>query len=174
MAFGSRLVAPYTANFDPTHRFATSWVLPPAILFAIRALLSLYAFTTLFTIFGWNGSHGMSEASRHSFSYFTHLTYWGLAFYEAFAALHTGSYWLTGTPFLGRWPKALQVAHSMYYSTVVVYPFIVTSKSVPVSVPPMKEPLWIRWCVCPSLFKSNCCSAASSMANLYRARDTCD
>lgn len=126
MAVGSRLVAPYTGNFDPTHRFATSWFLSPAILFAIRALLSLYAFTTLFTIFGWNGSHGMSEASRHSFSYFTHLTYWGLAFYEAFAALHTGSYWLTGTPFLARWPKALQIAHSTYYSTIVIYPFIVT------------------------------------------------
>lgn len=24
--------------FDPTHRFATSWLLPPAALFAIRAL----------------------------------------------------------------------------------------------------------------------------------------
>ncbi|KAH7394910.1 hypothetical protein DE146DRAFT_64957 [Phaeosphaeria sp. MPI-PUGE-AT-0046c] len=126
MAFGSRLVAPYTANFDPTHRFATSWILSPAILFVFRTLLSLYAFTTLFTIFGWNGSHGMAEASRHSFSYFTHLTYWGLAFYEMFAALHTGSYWLTGTPFLARWPKPLQVAHSMYYSTVVIYPIIVT------------------------------------------------
>jgi hypothetical protein len=128
MAIGTRLLSPYVGIFDPTNRFATSWILPPALLFGFRALLSLYAFVTLFTIFGWNGSHGRSEESRHSFSFFTNLTYWGLAFYEAFAAIHTASYWLTGTPLLARWPKALQIAHSMFYSTIVVYPFIVTSK----------------------------------------------
>jgi hypothetical protein len=128
MAIGTRLLSPYVGTFDPTNRFATSWILSPALLFGFRALLSLYAFATLFTIFGWNGSHGRSEESRHSFSFFTNLTYWGLAFYEAFAAIHTASYWLTGTPLLARWPKALQIAHSMFYSTIVIYPFIVTSK----------------------------------------------
>jgi hypothetical protein len=64
MAIGARLTAPYSANFDPTHRFVTSWILSPGLLFGLRALLSLYAFTTLFTIFGWNGSHGMSDQSR--------------------------------------------------------------------------------------------------------------
>jgi len=127
MGIGSRITAPYTGSFDSSDRFVTSWILPPAILFAIRSLLSLYAFITLFTIFGWNGSHDMSEASRRSFSYFTHLTYWGLAFYNAISALHTGSYWLTGTSLLARWPKPLQIAHSMFYSTVVVYPWIVTA-----------------------------------------------
>lgn len=131
MAVGQRITAPYTGTFDPTYRFVTSWLLPPGVLFGFRALLSLYAFATIFTVFGWNGSHGMSEESRHSFSYFTHLTYWGLAFYHAFSALHTGSYWITGTPFLARWPKALQIAHSMLYSTVVVYPWIVTGKLNP-------------------------------------------
>ncbi|KAF2032492.1 hypothetical protein EK21DRAFT_87088 [Setomelanomma holmii] len=126
MAVSARLTAPYSGKFDPSHRLATSWVLPPSILFLLRALLSIYAFVTIFFIFGWNGSHGMSEESRQSFSYFTHLTYWGLAFYFAFAAIHTGSYWLIGTPFLAQWPRALQIAHSMFYSTVVVYPFIVT------------------------------------------------
>ena len=128
MAVWKRLTASYTGPFDPTHRFETSWILPPAVLFGIRALLSLYAFVTLFTIFGWNGTHGRSEDSQRTFSYFTHLTYWGLAFYYAFSAAHTGSYWLTGTPFLARWPKWLQVAHSMFYSTIVIYPWIVTGK----------------------------------------------
>ncbi|KAF2871722.1 hypothetical protein BDV95DRAFT_493672 [Massariosphaeria phaeospora] len=114
-------------RLDPTYRYETSWILPPRLLFFIRALLSLYAFVTLFFIFGWNGSHGMSEESRHSFSYFTHLTYWGLAFYYAFAASHSCSYWLTGTSFLARWPRALQGAHAMLYSTVVVFPWIVTA-----------------------------------------------
>ncbi|KAI4942130.1 hypothetical protein J4E91_010329 [Alternaria rosae] len=125
MAIGRRITAPYAGLFDPT-RFVTSWILPPAALFAIRALLAIYAFTTLFFIFGWNGTHGRPEASQQSFSFFTVLTYWGLAFYYAFAAVHTGSYWFTGTSFLARWPKALQVAHSMFYSTIVVYPWIVT------------------------------------------------
>lgn len=126
MAVHKRITGPYSGPFDPTYRFVTSWILPPGVLFGFRALLSIYAFTTIFTIFGWNGSHGMSESSKHSFSYFTHLTYWGLAFYHAFSAIHTASYWLTGTPFLARWPKALQIAHSMFYSTVVIYPWIVT------------------------------------------------
>ena len=128
MAIGTRLTASYRGRFDPTHRYETSWLLSPGVLFAIRALLSLYAFTTLFTTFGWNGTHDRSGDSRRSFSFFTNLTYWGLAFYNAFSALHTGTYWLTGTPMLARWPKVLQIAHSMYYSTVVVYPFIVTGK----------------------------------------------
>lgn len=113
-------------SFDPTHRFATSWILPPAVLFVARALLSLYAFVTQFFIFGWNGTHGKGGDSGRSFSFFTILTYWGLAFYFAFAALHTGSYWLTGKPFLNRWARPLQWAHSAFYSTIVVYPFIVT------------------------------------------------
>ncbi|KAF2690474.1 hypothetical protein K458DRAFT_413257 [Lentithecium fluviatile CBS 122367] len=127
MPFWKRSGAREDAGFDPSFRFETSWVLPPVVLFAIRALLGLYAFVTLFTIFGWNGSHGMSVESRHSFSYFTNLTYWGLAFYYVFGALHTCSYLITGTPFLARWPRVLQVAHSMFYSTIVVYPWIVTA-----------------------------------------------
>lgn len=130
MAIWKRLTASYAGQFDPTHRFETSWILPPGVLFGIRALLSLYAFVTLFTIFGWNGTHGKSGDSERSFSYFTHLTYWGLAFYQAFGAAHTGSYWLTGTPFLARWPKWLQIAHCMLYSTVVIYPWIVTGMSL--------------------------------------------
>jgi hypothetical protein len=129
MAIGRRTTLPYAGHFDPTHRFVTSWILPPGVLFGLRTLLAVYAFTTLFTVFGWNSSHGGSEASRHSFSFFTNLTYWGLAFYYAFSAMHTGSYWLTGTSLLTRWPKSLQIAHSMFYSTIVLYPWIVTSES---------------------------------------------
>ncbi|ORX95699.1 hypothetical protein BCR34DRAFT_607871 [Clohesyomyces aquaticus] len=114
------------AGFDPTFRYATSWLLSPGVLFGLRAFLSLYAFTTIFAIFGYNSSHGLSENSRHSFSFFTNLTYWGLAFYYAFAALHTGSYWLRGQPLLAGWPRSLQMAHAMFYSTIVVYPWIVT------------------------------------------------
>jgi len=120
------------ATHAPSYRFETSWVLSPSILAAIRIILSLYAFITLFTIFGYNGAHDLSEESEHSFSYFTHLTYWGLAFYFLFAALHTSIYSLTGKSTLARWPRVLQTAHSVLYSTITVYPWIVTSESNPV------------------------------------------
>ncbi len=129
MAIRRPMTGRYAGPFDPTNRFETSWILPPGVLFGIRALISLYTFTTYFTIFGWNGSHQLSRDSRQSFSYFTDLTYWGLAFYFAFSALHTGSYWLTGTPLLAHWPKTLQIAHSMFYATIVIYPWVVTGKS---------------------------------------------
>ncbi len=131
MAFRQRSTSRLTAaanGFDASFRFETSWILPPWLLFALRALLSVYAFTTIFFIFGWNGSHGLAEESRHSFSYFTHLAWWGLAFYYAFAALHTCTYLVTDLPFLVRWPRALQLAHSVFYSTVVVYPWLVTGR----------------------------------------------
>ncbi|KAF2808317.1 uncharacterized protein BDZ99DRAFT_445656 [Mytilinidion resinicola] len=126
MAFWKKSGPSPATAFDPTHRFVTSWLLPPGVLFAVRALLSLYAFTTIFFIFGWYGTHGQTQASERSFSYFTNLTYWGLAFYFAFSAVHTGSYWLTGSPFLTRWPRFLQNLHSIFYTTIVVFPWLVT------------------------------------------------
>ncbi|KAF1993668.1 hypothetical protein P154DRAFT_557626 [Amniculicola lignicola CBS 123094] len=126
MALLKRLWPVREPVFDPTFRYETSWILPPGLLFTARVFLSLYAFTTIFTIFGIHGSQGEAKESEESFSYFTNLTYWGLAFYNAFSAVHTGSYWLRGKPFLASWPRVLQVAHSMFYSTIVVYPFIVT------------------------------------------------
>lgn len=118
--------------FDPSHRFATSWLLPPGLLFAFRALLSLYAFVTAIFNLGWRSTQHLGGAGQ-SFSFFTNLTYWGLAFYFAFSALHTGTYWLTGRPLLARWPPALQRLHSIFYSTITNFPFVVTSKSTPPS-----------------------------------------
>src|ERR1700743_1200459 len=71
----------FSKPFDPTYRYATSWILPPAALFFIRALLSLYAFVTILFVIGWDGTH--FGTAGQTFSYFTHLTYWGLAFYNA-------------------------------------------------------------------------------------------
>lgn len=122
----SRFIAQrYAAATSPevVERFATSWLLPPSVLFFWRALICLYAFVVLFTILG----HSSSEAAGHSFSYFTVLGYWGLAFYYGFAAAHTGSYWMRGKSWLQSWPSALQWAHSCFYSTVTTFPFVVTS-----------------------------------------------
>ncbi|KAL8714845.1 MAG: hypothetical protein Q9220_001358 [cf. Caloplaca sp. 1 TL-2023] len=104
--------------FEGARRYTTSWILPPLLLAIIRLLLSIYAFTTLFFILGWDGAHRRHDLDRHSFSYFTNLAYWGLAFYLLFGALHTFSYARTGTPWLQRWPVPLQIAHTVLYTTI--------------------------------------------------------
>ncbi|GAP88724.1 hypothetical protein SAMD00023353_1201390 [Rosellinia necatrix] len=120
-AFGTDL-------WDPSHRFETSWLVSPYVLFVIRALLSLYAFTTLLFNIGYNcarPSQGGCATSRAAFSYFTVLSYWGLAFYFLAASAHTLSYAARGRPWLDRFPRPLQALHALFYSTATTFPFLV-------------------------------------------------
>lgn len=57
------------------------------------------------------------------------LTYWGLAFYNLTAALHTLTYARSGgaATLLDRLPRPLQALHAFYHTTVTTYPFIVTA-----------------------------------------------
>jgi hypothetical protein len=71
-------------------------------------------------------AYGGPTAAGQSFSYFTVLTYWGIAFYFLFASIHTFTYARHGTPALNRWPRLLQVLHSFFYTTIVTFPFLVT------------------------------------------------
>ncbi|KAF5020917.1 hypothetical protein F66182_7069 [Fusarium sp. NRRL 66182] len=115
--------------WDPSNRFETSWLLGPWLLFACRALISVYAFVTRFFVIGWTCTHqelGGCTVVGRSFSYFTILTYWGIAFYFAVAALHTLTYALRGRSLLTSLPRPLQALHSLFYSTIVTYPFLVT------------------------------------------------
>lgn len=111
--------------WDPSHRFETSWLLPPWALFACRALISLYCFITQI----YNLAHAGSRAARLEFSYFTVLTYWGIAFYTLFAAIHTFTYIKRAShrPLLADFPPILRALHSLLYSTIVVFPIIVTA-----------------------------------------------
>ncbi|KAG5980826.1 hypothetical protein E4U55_003580 [Claviceps digitariae] len=128
-----------TNRWDPTHRFETSWLFSPWVLFWIRALISLYSFTTLFFIIGYTCAHpffGGCATVRRSFSYFTVLTYWGLAFYFAVSAVHTLSFARSrrgqsqsqqpATCLLDSFPRVLQALHSLFYTTVVTFPLLVT------------------------------------------------
>ena len=83
-----RLLGVDSPVFDPDHRFVTSWLLSPAALASVRLLFSLYAFLTQFVILGLSGR----VLDEQSFSYFTVLTYWGLAFYFLVAGVHTAGY----------------------------------------------------------------------------------
>ncbi|KAK3945414.1 hypothetical protein QBC46DRAFT_455581 [Diplogelasinospora grovesii] len=117
--------------WDPSHRFETSWLLSPYALFFCRALFSLYAFVTLVFILAWDCTHasdGGCTSSQDEFSYFTVLTYWGLAFYFLAAAIHTFTYARSRTSeaLIDRFPRPLQALHSAFYTTATVYPFVVT------------------------------------------------
>lgn len=114
----------YNASLTSSYieRLCSSWILSPALLFALRALISLYIFITRFTVLGLESD----TAQEHDTSYFTDLTYWGLAFYFAFAAVHTASYAFRGRAFLESWPGPLKWLHSTLYTTITVYPWIVT------------------------------------------------
>lgn len=108
-------------------RYSTSWLLPVPILFGARALIALYIFISQIVLLALDTPQG----ARDSFRYFTVLSYWGLAFYYTFAALHTWTYWSSGRPMLARWHGALQVAHVALYTSVTTFPFIVTSECIP-------------------------------------------
>ncbi|KOS21407.1 hypothetical protein ESCO_005092 [Escovopsis weberi] len=123
--------------FDPSHRFVTSWLVSPWMLFILRAIIATYILFTHLFIIAWYCSHpaaGGCLASRQLFSYFTFLTYWGLFFYFAVAALHTLDYALAspedcspGAPtLLARLPRLLQALHALLYTTITTYPPLVT------------------------------------------------
>lgn len=118
-----------TTDEATAERFATSWLLSPKWLFLARCLIALYAFVVIFTIIGYERAHNDSGAAGRSFSYFTDLGYWGLAFYFSFAAAHTGSYWRRNRSWLQSWPRALRWMHGVLYCTITVFPFLVTSQS---------------------------------------------
>lgn len=111
---------------DTNHHFETSWLLPPVLLSGLRSLIALYIFTSIFFFWGWYGTHENTAAIGQSFSFFTWLTYWGIGFYMLFAAIHTGYYARTGRSLLDRWPRALRILHSLLYSSITTYPFLVT------------------------------------------------
>ncbi len=113
-------------DFQLSHRFLTSWLLPPMYLAILRALISIYAFTTIFFIFGWQGTHSLTDANDGELSKFTSLTFWGIAFYFLFSTIHTCLYARRGYAPLDHWPRPLQALHSLFYTTIVTFPFLVT------------------------------------------------
>ncbi|KAI1174287.1 hypothetical protein F4777DRAFT_390142 [Nemania sp. FL0916] len=118
-----------TDLWDPSHRFQTSWLVSPWVLFGIRTLLALYAFATIFTNIGYECTHvsaGGCVAAANGFSFFTVLSYWGVAFYFAVASFHTFFYARYGRTLLDAWPRPLQFLHALLYSTVTTYPLLVT------------------------------------------------
>jgi len=121
----SSLKTSYATSLSPAYinRHHTSWLLPPLPFALLRALLSLYILLVRIIVLALEST----DAKAHDTSYFTNLTYWGLGFYFAFAALHSGSYAQSGRVRMENWPEWLRWGDSALYATVTVYPFVVTS-----------------------------------------------
>ncbi|ETN43590.1 uncharacterized protein HMPREF1541_02749 [Cyphellophora europaea CBS 101466] len=101
--------------------FTTSWAFGPLVLAVVRIVFSLYAFIAIFVTYGTQ-PWGIGR----SFSFFTELTYWGLAFYTLVAGAHTLVYALRGRCWLDSWPRPLQALHTLFYTTIITFPFLVT------------------------------------------------
>jgi hypothetical protein len=114
------------APFDPEYHFTTSWLLSPNLLACLRGLIALYCSTVTITIYSYDAAHGATRTLAQSFSYFTSLTYWGLNFYFIVSTVHTTVYARTGHTWLQKWPRPLQALHSLFYTSIVTLPFLVT------------------------------------------------
>ncbi|KAF2854991.1 hypothetical protein T440DRAFT_504498 [Plenodomus tracheiphilus IPT5] len=131
------------SGFDPTYSFVRSHFISSRALACIRATLCIYSFTTLITCYSWlaNQTATMhlkdvnipsytiqqgSDAIGQSFSFFTYLTFWSLGLYFLASSIHTFTYAFTQQTWLHKWPKPLQLAHSLYYSSITSFPLLVT------------------------------------------------
>lgn len=138
----SVLGVPSTGFTSPP--FTTSWALPQYVLAVTRVVFSLYVVTSISYSYAYFAKHKVTfhlqdiglepvtfqvgaEGIRQSFSYFTYLSYWSQSFYFFFAALHTFTSAKRGRALLDGWPRYLQAMHSVFYSCVTTFPFLVSS-----------------------------------------------
>lgn len=127
-----------------------SHFLSPITLACIRALISLYCFTTIVVAYTWLSYHHAPYTLKdvsiptytillgdyfigRSLSYFTFLTFWSLAFYFGISSIHTFLYATNirrsnprTSPLHDSFPRALQLSHHFYYTTITTFPFLVT------------------------------------------------
>lgn len=133
-----------SAGFDTSYTFVRSHFVSPIVLACVRTLLCIYSFTTMIICYSWLANrtatitlkdvnissytiHQGDMAIGQSFSFFTYLTFWSLGFYFLVSACHTFMYALGGRTWLhGCWPRPIQLAHSLYYSSITTFPFLVT------------------------------------------------
>ena len=130
-------------GFDPNKAFVRSQFVSPLVLASVRAVLCIYSFTTLITCYTWLAHRTATislkdvniesytiqqsdDAIGQSFSFFTYLTFWSLGFYFLVSSVHTFMYAFRQRTWLHNWSKALQLAHSLYYSSITSFPFLVT------------------------------------------------
>ncbi|OJA13740.1 hypothetical protein AZE42_01548 [Rhizopogon vesiculosus] len=112
--------------FDPACKLVTSPFFSPLVLGALRLLLAVYSLITTITVLVFE-SVRYHDASGF-LSYFTDLSYIGLVAYFWASSIQTIAFALRGqkTHPLQSWPRILQFLHVLLYTTITVFPIIVT------------------------------------------------
>jgi hypothetical protein len=106
------------------HPYETSWLLSPGLFAGLRGLVGVYLWATIIVIYSWDSAHG--ESTRQSFSYFTYLNMWGMAFYFLVAFIHTVLYAYTGRSVIfDKIPRVFRGLHSFYYTCNTTLPILV-------------------------------------------------
>lgn len=112
---------------DHLHPYETSWLVSPVVLGLIRAIIAIYAFFTIIYMFGYYATaDGENYLVGQSFSYFTNLNLWGMAFYFLVSAVHSLTYAATGRSVIfEKLPRVFRGLHALYYTCVTTFPFLV-------------------------------------------------
>jgi len=115
-----------SSPFDPTFKLVTSAFFSPLILATLRLLLAIYSLVTIITVLAFEAV--VYHDSKSFLSYFTDLSYIGLVAYFWASSVQTIAFVMRGQngyP-LQSWPRIFQLLHVLLYSTIVVFPIIVT------------------------------------------------
>lgn len=113
---------------DKLHHFETSWLFSPLVFGVLRLIIFLYCLLVLIIVFALESSMGRGFLNRQSFSYFTSLAFSGVQWYFLVSGVHSLLYAFKGRSVLfDKWPRWLRSLHSLYYTTVVCYPFVVSA-----------------------------------------------
>lgn len=138
-------------DFDKGATYVRSHIISPLALACLRASIAVYIWSTLIVGYSWitynDTSQPISDIGlptltllldkafiAKSFSYFTFITYWSLAFYFSVSAWHTFVYAFNlrrgragSISYLHDFfPRPLQLAHAIWHTTITTFPFLVT------------------------------------------------
>ncbi|KAG0699529.1 hypothetical protein DFH29DRAFT_46115 [Suillus ampliporus] len=115
-----------SSPFDPACRLVTSPFFSPLVLGALRLLLAVYSLVTTITVLVFESVR--YHDSNSFLTYFTDLSYIGLVAYFWASSTQTIVFALRGQKAypLQSWPRILQLLHVFLYTTITVFPIIVT------------------------------------------------
>ncbi|EER29404.1 hypothetical protein D8B26_008114 [Coccidioides posadasii str. Silveira] len=126
MAFSLKSLFRTNGWDDRPFAFETSWFFPPLVFGIVRIVISVYSLVTILVIYGWSATHGQTSNIARWFSYFTNLSFVGVAAYFLVAGIHSFCYAARGRSVLfEKWPRFLRSLHSLLYTTVTVFPLLV-------------------------------------------------
>ncbi|KAG1767143.1 hypothetical protein EDD22DRAFT_1008553 [Suillus occidentalis] len=115
-----------SAPFDSACRLVTSPFFSPLSLGALRVLFAVYSLVTTITVLVFESVR--FHDSNGFFSYFTDLSYIGLVAYFWASGIQTIAFVIWGQKAypLQKWSRILQFLHILLYTTITIFPFIVT------------------------------------------------